>query len=58
MAFHAYIELRLLKEFGENLHGDAQFHVIVDDVVRAMESVPELKEDIAQAVDLLLASAY
>ena len=56
-ALRAFIEVRLLAEFGDALVNDPEFQHLVDEVVRAMESSPALQPDIGVAVDQLLAQA-
>jgi hypothetical protein len=45
-AFRAFIELRMLDEFGENLRNDAAFQQLVDDVVNTMQADAGLRADI------------
>lgn len=54
-AFRLYMEARLMQEFGAELGAEAGFHGLVDDVVRAMELDADVKADIDEAVDRLLA---
>lgn len=56
-ALRAFIEVRLLAEFGDALVNDPEFQHVVDEVVRTMEASPALQPDIGVAVDQLLAQA-
>ena len=48
-----FVEASLVREFGPQLANDASFQLVVDDVMRAMEEEPELRESIDAAVNLL-----
>jgi len=53
-AFRAFIELRMLDEFGENLRNDAAFQQLVDDVVNTMQEDAGLRSDIDEVIKNLL----
>ena len=53
-AFKAFVEVRLLNAFGEQLGNDAGFHQLVEDVSNAMQGDAELTREIEEATDLLL----
>jgi hypothetical protein len=53
-AFRAFIELRMLDEFGENLRNDAAFQQLVDDVVNTMQADAALRADIDEVMKHLL----
>jgi hypothetical protein len=53
-AFRAFIELRLLDEFGQALVNDAGFQQLVDDVIGAMSADESLRREMESATDLLL----
>lgn len=52
--FRAFIEMRLLDEFGAALGNDAGFQQLVDDVVLGMEGDTDLRTDIEALADKLL----
>lgn len=55
-AIRAFIEVRLLDEFGAALANEAGFQQLVDDVAQAMAAQPALHDDLEAAADLLLAA--
>ena len=54
-AFRAFVEVRLLDTFGEQLGNDAGFQQLVDDVSQVMQGDEGLRGEIAEAVEMLLA---
>ena len=52
--FRAFIEMRLLDEFGAALGNDAGFQQLVDDVVIGMQGDTDLRADIDALADKLL----
>ena len=56
-AFRAFVEVRLLDTFGEQLGNDAGFQQLVDDVSQVMQGDEGLRGEIAEAVEMLLAPA-
>lgn len=56
-AFRAFIELRMLDEFGENLRNDAAFQQLVDDVAHTMQADAGLRTDIDEVTTHLLGQA-
>jgi len=54
-AFRAFIEIRLLDTFGDQLSNDAGFQQLIDDVCEQMQADETLRTEIDEAVELLLA---
>lgn len=55
-AFRAFVEMRLLDEFGAQLANDAAFQQLVDDVVLGMDADAALRGEIEALADRLLES--
>lgn len=56
-AFRLYIEYGLISRLGEEAGSDANFPVLIDQIIRGIEQMPSLQADVDIATDMLFEHA-